>query len=501
MRIQQPPSKREGPYFNVGAIARGTQDHEENVDRRRRIRPRARRVCRAGRRDGTGGRMEVLRRRGPPHPARDDGQPPGQSGRPLFAHAGSSHEEPQPDALPSARLHGAPKGAVQALHAPCGRVSRIPSREQRAPGQTRLHVSGRDLPGQPLSRGHGARGGRQDLFVGGHSVFGLDRLLAEGTPTDGSRSFYTDMLRATLHFDEVRKLDLFALYCNGRNNLRWGNRQSRGRTLTCINLADSNDLDEWGGGAILSDAAFDGHLPFKLYSIFKRSEAHRIGTAVPKDLPAKEVTTLGFLLTPEFDEHWSMEIEAAKQFGRLLDGNRQAGGWMTHLELKYRPDVLRSWKPVVSLASTCYSGDRHRTGPGDNDTAWDPMWARYTLDSEMLVYGSLYGNCYWTNVTYTKLKLAMTFGERHAMYAYTGPMFTAAQDHLGHADGGGDSMYKGWLTAARYDFPIRLAPKGAAGLDRFEVFAHVVAEHFAPGDYFDSSKSAYFARWEIDVRF
>jgi hypothetical protein len=345
------------------------------------------------------------------------------------------------------------------------------------------------------------RVGRQDLFVGGHSVFGLDRLLAEGTPTDGSRSFYTDMLRATLHFDEVRKLDLFALYCNGRNNLRWGNRQSRGRTLNCINLADSNDLDEWGGGAILSDAAFDGHLPFKLYSIFKRSEAHRIGTAVPKDLPAKEVTTLGFLLTPEFDEHWSMEIEAAKQFGRLLDGNRQAGGWMTHLELKYRPDVLRSWKPVVSLASTCYSGDRHRTGPGDNDTAWDPMWARYTLDSEMLVYGSLYGNCYWTNVTYTKLKLAMTFGERHAMYAYTGPMFTAAQDHLGHADGGGDSMYKGWLTAARYDFPIRLAPKGAAGLDRFEVFAHVVAEHFAPGDYFDSSKSAYFARWEIDVRF
>ena len=35
------------------------------------------------------------------------------------------------------------------------------------------------------------------------------------------------MVRSTLHFDETRKLDLFALYCNGRNDIRWGNRQSQ----------------------------------------------------------------------------------------------------------------------------------------------------------------------------------------------------------------------------------------------------------------------------------
>ena len=80
-------------------------------------------------------------------------------------------------------------------------------------------------------------------------------------------------------------------------------------------------------------------------------------------------------------------------------------------------------------------------------------------------------------------------------------MFAAVQDHIGHADGGGDSMYKGWLSAARYDFPIRLAPKNASGWDRFEFFGHVVAEVFNPGDYFDSSKPSYFFRWQVDVRF
>jgi hypothetical protein len=119
----------------------------------------------------------------------------------------------------------------------------------------------------------------------------------------------------------------------------------------------------------------------------------------------------------------------------------------------------------------------------------------------MLVYGALYGNCWWSNMIYTKLKLTMDFGPRHGMYVYTGPMHTAVQDNLGHADGSGRSMFKGWLSAARYDFPIRLAPKGASGFDRFEVFAHFVAETFNPGDYFDSTKPAYFFRWQIDFRF
>ena len=343
------------------------------------------------------------------------------------------------------------------------------------------------------------RVGRQDLLEGPHSVLGLDNMLAEGTPTDGSRSFFTDMARTTLHFDEVRKLDLFFLYGQGHTNLRYGNRQSEGRALNKVNMLDGNGRDEWGGGAIWSDACCDGHLPYKQYTIFKRTADYK---SLGRHMPSTELWTIGRRLEPEFDDHWGMVLDGARQVGRILDGNRQKTGWYGYLEANYRPDFLRAYKFKVSLASTYYSGDKHRTDyRHDNDQAWDPLWGRYTQDSELLVYGNLWGNCWWSNMIYTKLKATMVFGPRHAMYAYSGPMFAAVQDHIGHADGGGDSMYKGWLSAARYDFPIRLAPKNASGWDRFEFFGHVVAEVFNPGDYFDSSKPSYFFRWQVDVRF
>ena len=343
--------------------------------------------------------------------------------------------------------------------------------------------------------------GRQDLLEGPHSIFGLDRIIADGTPLDGSRSFFADMIRTKFRFDDHHALDAFALYCNGRNNLRWGDRKSEGRAMNPINMSDSNDMDEWGGGLVYSGVFGNNDLPFKAYSIFKRSEAYTTRSPVRRRMSAKEITTVGALFEPKFNDIWSMELEGAKQFGRILDGNKQAGGFMGHIGFNYRPNLLREYSPVISWATTYYSGDRHRTGKNDNDTAWDPMWARFTQDSEMLVYGALYGNCYWSNMIYSKLKLTMKFGSRHGLYAYTGPMFTAVQDRLGHADGSGDSMYKGWLTAARYDFPIRLAPNGASGTDRFEIFGHIVTEMFQPGDYFDSSKPAYFVRWQIDFRF
>lgn len=367
-----------------------------------------------------------------------------------------------------------------------------------------LYLEGRGLEWNALSAvgvsGIDFRIGRQDLFEGGHSVFGLDRIIVEGTPTDGSRDFYSDMVRTRFHFGETRCLDAFALYDSGRSDIRWGTSGSRGRSLNCINMSDSNDLDEWGGGLVYSQRAFGGDLPFKAYSIFKRTEAHTTEKPEPRKRPAREITTLGIWAEPRFCDNWSLECEGAKQFGRIVDGNRQAGGWMAHAELKYHAAAPFGWKGVLSSAVTYYSGDKHRTGDGDNDTSWDPMWARYTQDSEMLVYGSLYENCWWSNMIYVKAKLTISFGPRHGLYLYSGPMFVAGRDGLGHADGSG-SRYKGLLTAARYDFPIRLAPSNASGADRLEIVSHVVGELFNPGDYYESGKTAFFFRWQVEVKF
>ena len=367
-----------------------------------------------------------------------------------------------------------------------------------------LYVEGRGLEWDALvAAGVTAvdfRIGRQDLCEGGHSVFGLDRIIVEGTPTDGSRDFYSDMVRTRLHFGESRRLDVFALYDSGRNDIRWGTAASRGRSLNCINMSDTSDLDEWGGGFVYSQETLGGSLPFKVYTVFKRTEAHTTEKPEPRTRSAREIATLGIWAEPRFCDEWGLEFEGAKQFGRIVDGNRAAGGWMVHSELKYHADALFGCRSVLSTALTYYSGDRHWTGDDDDDKSWDPMWARYTQDSEMLVYGSLYENCWWSNMIYVKAKLTMSFGPRHGLYLYSGPMFAAEQDGLGRTDGGG-SRYKGLLTAARYDFPILLAKPGGIGADRLEIVAHVIGELFNPGGYYESSKPAFFFRWQVEFKF
>ena len=342
--------------------------------------------------------------------------------------------------------------------------------------------------------------GRQDLFERGHSVFGLDRTLFDGAPYVGSRSAYADMLKLTFHTSDTSKLDAFALYDNGRNMYRYGSRHSRGRPMNAIHPADSPEMDEWGGGLVWHDSLFDKRLPYKLYVIHKHNEDYKAFNG--RHVRDKQLTTFGVLLKPELTENISFEFEGAHQFGTADGGRKQAGGTMGYAAVDFHKDRSSSGiKPYSRLSAYYLSGDKHRTGADDNDTAWDPLWGRWPQDSELFQYGTLYGLGYWSNLLYTKLELGLNIGPHHRVQAYSGPIFAAVQDHLGHADGSGDSMFKGVLSVLRYDFPIILAPKNAHGLDRFEIYGHVMAELFNPGDYYDTSRPAYFFRWEIVVAF
>ena len=341
--------------------------------------------------------------------------------------------------------------------------------------------------------------GRQDLFDGRHSTLGLDRLMLDGTAYDGSRTCYADMIRFTFHTDDTSKLDVFALYDNGRNIYRYGSRHSRSRPMNAIHPRDNGEMDEWGGGLVWNDVLFDGVLPYQLYTLHKHNEEYNSGSGIRYE--DKQITALGIHLMPEVTENLSFDLDGAKQFGSSSNGT-QAGGFMGYVAVDFhkRRDY-QGMKPYSRLSAYYLSGDRRRNGEDDNDTAWDPMWARSPCDSEMMQYGTLYGMGYWSNMLYTKLTLGVEFAPRHTLAVYSGPMWAAVQDHQGHADGSGESNFKGVLSSARYDFPLILAPKGTQGWERWEIFGHVVGEVFNPGDYYDSSRPAYFIRWEITIKF
>ena len=357
------------------------------------------------------------------------------------------------------------------------------------------------LDGQGLFDGFfDFRIGRQDMFENGHSVFGLDRILFDGAPYVGSRSCYADMIKLTFHTSDASKLDAFALYDNGRNIFRYGNRNSRGRPMNAIHPGDSPDMDEWGGGLVWHDSLAEKTFPYKIYLIHKHNESYYApGRRRVQD---KQITTVGVDIAPEINENLSFELDLADQFGTISDGNRQAGGQMAYAAVDFhRSRAEKGLRPYSRLSVYYMSGDRHHGRDGDNDTAWDPLWGRWPQDSELFQYGTLYGLGYWSNMTYPKLTLGLDIGPHHRLCAYTGPIFAAAQDRAGHADGSGDSMFKGELSVVRYDFPILLAPKDASGFKRFEIFGHVMAELFNPGDYYDSSRPAWFLRWELMFKF
>lgn len=340
--------------------------------------------------------------------------------------------------------------------------------------------------------------GRQDLFGANGSVFGLDRLILDGTTYDGSRTSFADMARFTLHPTENGSLDVFAMYNNSRNDLGWGTRSSRGRPLNAIHPGDSPDRDEWGGGLIWSQELFEKRLPYKAYVIYKHNESYHSPNG--RHHPEKQLTTLGIRLQPKLTDEISLDLEGAKQLGSLSNG-KQAGGWMGYAAIDYHPDFAENIKPYAIASIYYLSGDKNSLGENDNDMSWDPLWARAPCDSEMMQYGTLYGLGYWSNLVHPKLTLGAKFGRRHSFYVSAGPMFAATQDGMGHQDGSGESMYKGFNSVARYNFPIFLAPKDAKGIRRFEMFGHLMAELFNPGDYYDSTRPAYFLRWEVSLKF
>lgn len=328
------------------------------------------------------------------------------------------------------------------------------------------------------------KAGRQDFVDGGRPAFGAGRLLMDGTGYDGSRTSYFDALRLTFHLTEKSTLDVFGIYNDGQNPLRLGHPTPSPRAANAIDPRDSDEMDEFGGGLYYKGRELGDDFPCEIYYVFKRETPfHRLG----ERQPGRDTHTVGARLTPRLSETLTAEFEGAFQLGEK-DNGADVSGAMGFAGLTYRP-VAEAGSPRPFFNASVYylSGDSRR-GAEDRDTSWNPLWGRWPQCSEMLVYGPLYGLGYWSNMTYPSLGAGLDIAPRHRLNAYAGPMFCAVQDGLG----GGDEMYKGLLGVARYDFPI---------LREHNLFGHVLAEVFEPGDYYVTDKTAYFLRWELSVAF
>ena len=329
--------------------------------------------------------------------------------------------------------------------------------------------------------------GRQDFY----GLYGLDHVFVDGTPGDGSRTTYGDMAGLTLHFTEKSKLDLFALYNHDDTDIRWGTDRSKHTVLSGLDPRGSPDMDDYGFGAIWGSELAKG-LPYQLFVMQKNT--HEFRDAADAEHPWTQRELVGAKFVPQLDEEWSLQLEGMGQVGCDGDG-ATISGWSTYSGVNWKSATASSVKPYGKLGYHFMSGDDDAATETGGHSAWDPMWARGVNDSELFLYGTHYGAAWWSNMHYVKLTLGLELGAKHRLEGSCGPLFAAAQDGLGRGDG----YFKGFLSQARYDFPVWLGDKKKG--ERFEVFGHVLAEFFNPGDYFETEKPAFFFRWQLEFKF
>ena len=330
------------------------------------------------------------------------------------------------------------------------------------------------------------KAGRQDI----NRLFGLDHVFADGTPGDGSCSAYADAARLAFHVDEDSWIDLFALKTHDREELRWGTKRSRHVRKTGFGRGEP-EMDDWGFGAIWNSKI--GMLDYKLFWIQKDTASfHRDGVKHPR----KQTNLFGTKLVPHWTEEFSTPLEIMGQLGKNGDGDKlHAWGGYAGFDWKKAADKGR-WRPYWNGGVLVLSGDRNTANEDGGHGAWDPMWYRGVDDSEMFVYGGAnYGVNWWSNMINLKTAFGVDFGYRHRAQIMAGPMWAQEKDGLG----GGSGRFKGMLTQLRYDFPLFIADKDNGG--RLEVFGHVMAEFFNPGDYFATDKPGWFFRWQVEFRF
>ncbi len=324
-----------------------------------------------------------------------------------------------------------------------------------------LYLDWPRVGGLPIS----VRIGRQDI------LYGRGFVILDGTPLDGSRTIYSDGIKATLHLDD-QATTIDAFYINNKANEK--------------RLRPFNETGQWTSefdttlvGAYLINKSMEGH-ELNAYYIYKDQNS-TTGSMCPEILH-----TVGGLAQGKLDSNYDYYVEAAGQWGacrRVTDPEPVEAFGVSAEVGRTWPDA--GWKPRVFGAYEYLSGD-------DPDTrkveGWDPVLARWPHWSELYVYSwaaELRPPGYYTNV------------QRFALGAQAkpGPNTSLAVDwswlRANERTGGQDGHGRGQLVTAKL-------------IHKFSewVSGHVWVEYFHPSSeyYMPSSDAAVFARWQLEIK-
>ena len=324
--------------------------------------------------------------------------------------------------------------------------------------------------------------GRQDLPV---SLYGEGFLFGDGTPNDGSRTYYFNAVKATWHIGGDNTLDMILI-----------NDPRTDHFLPVINrtrLVDAahptNDkvqqqlttTDEKGCVLYLKSQPLK-NLHTEGYYIYK-TEAEEGGVGLQSQ--RTRLHTFGSFSKLNLSPY-TLRGQLAYQTGDYGDNSRRGLGGYVYADRDFK-GIL--WSPVLSLGYIYLSGDKQGTAGNE---AWDPLFSRHPWISDL--YGfTLAGEtgimCYWTNLRWERVSLTVYPTKKNSL-RFTYNFLRANAQVASSSVFSGTSKSRGQLFQGKLEHEINENIK-----------AYFLAEYFIPGKFYLNHDDAVFFRTEVLIKF
>jgi len=323
--------------------------------------------------------------------------------------------------------------------------------------------------------------GRQEI------VLGTGWLVLDGTPADGSRTIFFDALRAQYQLSDSLNLDMIYIqqYDDEEEYLKPFNHHA------VQNRRHFNqNTDERGFIFYLTNKAGSGQQQ-ELYYMYKNEDGSEWAKAYSTPGLDADVHTIGGRLAGPLDDHWSYSAELAKQWGDRDGRTLQALGANTRLTYAFQDAKANE----LHVDYEYLSGDDPDSSADEKfDTLWGD-WPQYQRGGDLQSY-------IWTFET--------ALGEVTNL----------------HRVGIGHSFKPNavWTVSSVYNLlwadettPRALGPTGnfltndnfrgqmLSGLATYSCCknfkTHFLIDYFIPGDYYQITDDAFFARINVEWTF
>lgn len=292
--------------------------------------------------------------------------------------------------------------------------------------------------------------GRQNLTLGeGFIMF-------DGGPLDGSRTMYFNAVRADWDINDHNRLTAF-----------YSRQPETDDYLPIIHNQNMLLIEQTEEGFGLYYTGNKKNLDLQAYFVRKNIDSNE---SYPVN---SEINTPGARIAWAVTRALDFVVEAAAQFGKKGDHDRNARGGYTYLEYKPAWRCFGKLLPyTVKAGGICLSGD----DPGTTDWEdWDPMFARWPKWSESYIYTQINedGVAYWTNLRsiYTGMSFKPDMNVNLDLYYYHLEAPQLRDESAVPPTGGGKTRGDLFVGKLSYNFN-----KNWTG--------HILWEGFVPGNYY-----------------